>query len=51
MVLVIVGAILCLASLGMMSNLKTAVFGGVLLIIGLYCIKKGREKLGWKKTN
>ena len=51
MAFVIVGAILCLAFLGMMGNLKTAIFGGVLLIIGIYCIKKGREKLGWRKMD
>ena len=51
MVLIIIGTIFCLTSIGMVSNLKPAVLGGVLLIIGLFCIKKGREKLGWGKTD
>ena len=51
MISVIIGAIFCITAIGMMSNIKTAVLGGILLIIGLYCIKKGREKLGWRKTD
>jgi hypothetical protein len=51
MIFIIVGTLLCLISIGMMSNLKTAALGGILLIIGLFCIKKGREKSGWRKID
>ncbi len=51
MFFIILGTILCLISIGMMSNLKTAFFGGLLLIVGLYLIKKGRKKLNWRKID
>ena len=50
MLYLISGIILCLTSLTLMANLETVFIGGILIIFGFYFIKKGREKLGWKKT-